>query len=98
MLKDECGNIVENPTEIKKNILDHYKILFTSEDLANPPDILSCESINCSIPPTIFEIKEATFSIGGFKAPGEDGFHGFFYHHLWDSIKLDCFRLVEDIF
>lgn len=44
------------------------------------------------------ELKEAVFDINGSKAPGDDGYHAFFYHHFWESIKSDCFNLVKDVF
>lgn len=36
--------------------------------------------------PQAREIKEATFSINGDKAPGPDGFSASFYHANWDIV------------
>lgn len=46
MLKDETGNHISNPMEINNAILDHYKSLFSSANLAHPTEILPNESIN----------------------------------------------------
>lgn len=44
------------------------------------------------------EIKEAVFSIGSLKAPGEDGLHAFLYHKSWDTIRDDCVNMVQQVF
>ena len=44
------------------------------------------------------EIKNATFSMDSFKAPGPDGFNGHFYHSTWGEVKFSVYRLVRDFF
>ncbi|XP_057251664.1 uncharacterized protein LOC130591770 [Beta vulgaris subsp. vulgaris] len=98
MLKDDVGNIITNPNDINKTIFLHYKNIFSSEGSVMPPEIISRESINCSLVPSLVEVKEAVFSIGGTKAAGDDGFHALLYHHFWDTIKEDCFNCAAVIF
>lgn len=35
------------------------------------------------------EIREAVFQMRGSKAPRPDGFHGVFFHSLWETIVED---------
>ncbi|CAN6571052.1 unnamed protein product [Malus baccata var. baccata] len=41
------------------------------------------------------EIKEAALQMGGFKAPGPDGFQGIFYRSFWDIVVEDVNNLVR---
>lgn len=98
MLKDDVGNTITAPVEIKNHIREYYRSLFSSESSTCPPNSISLETFNCSQMPTMNELEETIFSIKGSKAPGDDGYHAFFYHHFWDSVQSDCFNLIKDVF
>lgn len=44
------------------------------------------------------EIATAMFQIGPLKAPGPDGFPGYFYHCNWGILKDDVVRAVLSFF
>ena len=98
MIKDGNENSTTDQSNIEQLFIDFYKDLFNS----NNPEILhqigSLESIDCSETPSLVETKEALFSIGGTKAPGDDGFHAVFFQHFWDNINNDYYELIKKIF
>lgn len=78
--------------------VNYYKNLFSSEISLPPPPITSNQAIDCTDPPSLSELKDALFSMGSTKAPGEDGFHAIFFQHFWEDIKLDCWDHVTHAF
>lgn len=70
MVEDVAGNCIMDPNGISNLIVNHYNSLFASELQSQPPNIMSTKSINYSEVPTMLEVKEAIFSIGGSKALG----------------------------
>lgn len=44
------------------------------------------------------EIKLAAFQLGAFKAPGPDGFPGFFYQNYWDEVGGSVCTAVRSFF
>lgn len=47
-------------------------------------------------PVSMIEVKEAAFELGRDKAPGPDGFSGWFFHFSWDEVKFQIFDMVRD--
>ena len=47
-------------------------------------------------PVSIFEVEEAVFQITEGKSLGLDGFIVNLFHHFWDLIKLEVWKIVED--
>lgn len=49
--------------------------------------------------PNLVEVKHAFFfSLNGDKAPGLDGFDGYFYHTFWDIVGVDVCKVVQQFF
>ncbi|KAK9911968.1 hypothetical protein M0R45_035845 [Rubus argutus] len=49
-------------------------------------------------PIDMLEVKTAMFSIGGFKAPGYDGFPAGFYQNFWPLYAAEVFSIVHNAF
>lgn len=47
---------------------------------------------------TEHEIQDAMFSIGGLKAPGDDGYPTIFFHQNWDVVKRSVCDTVYNAF
>ena len=93
MLKDEVGNCFTDQKDIESIIVGYYKDLFNSNNSSFPDQIVSLQLFECCEVPNMCELKEAVFSIGGVKAPGEDGFHAIFFQHFWETLKNGSFLL-----
>ena len=44
------------------------------------------------------EIKDAVFSIGDLKAPGDDGYPAIFYKKNWSIVGSNVCRLIKEVF
>lgn len=44
------------------------------------------------------EIKTAAFQLGSLKAPGPDGYPGYFYQHHWDIVGPSLCYAVKSFF
>ncbi|KAB2601289.1 hypothetical protein D8674_002294 [Pyrus ussuriensis x Pyrus communis] len=83
-LRDENGNWVESPTQVRQLVYNHFTSVFSSAGDRNWGSLLDC--INPSVSPdmnealiapvTEEEVKAAAGSMGGLKAPGPDGSRG----------------------
>ncbi|XP_068323434.1 uncharacterized protein [Pyrus communis] len=78
---EECKNIVLKSWRLQGGSRDWGDLLDCIEPLIS--DTMNAELIK---PVSEAEIKEATYQMGGMKAPGLDGFQGIFYHSYWDII------------
>ncbi|GKD05460.1 hypothetical protein Tco_1180434, partial [Tanacetum coccineum] len=88
----------EEPNSIKKEMVRHYKTLFSEgERICCDRTIkISCEEANML--ESDFDEKEVWQAIGGCggdKAPGPDGFNFKFIRKFWDIIKADIVRAVK---
>lgn len=95
LLKDEVRNNISNPKNIKDRIHGHYDSIFSSESTSPSPDCTYLELFDYSQISSLAEIKEAIFSVGGSKAPGDDGFHALFYQQFWDSLKNNFLNFIK---
>lgn len=44
------------------------------------------------------EVRTAVFQLGAVKAPGPDGFPGFFFQHYWDVVGTKVYKVVCSFF
>ena len=44
------------------------------------------------------EVKEAIFQQDGDRAPGPDGFPGYFFHKFWDVVGADVCKAMKHFF
>ncbi|XP_061351224.1 uncharacterized protein LOC133296287 [Gastrolobium bilobum] len=86
-LKNDSEVWVSDLLELKNMACNFFKVLF-SEDVCERrwisswnlwPSIPSGDQTYLSKTPNEVEIKQANFNMGGFKAPGTDGFPAIFY-------------------
>ncbi|KAH7854077.1 hypothetical protein Vadar_009826 [Vaccinium darrowii] len=94
-LKDDNGVWLNSEGDINHHLGGYFSYLFCSsghrdmaEALAATPQIIS-PAINSDLirPVSDEEIEKALFQLGALKAPGPDGFLGFFYHTYWETVK-----------
>ncbi|KAF7802873.1 ribonuclease H [Senna tora] len=102
MLKKENGDWTEDLEEIKGTVLSFFKNLFREDQNVNDfkdcwPHIDKTKWDCINIPFSDEEITRATFSIGGFRAPGSDGFPASFYHQNWEIISGNIINFVQSI-
>lgn len=105
-LKDDNGIWLESENEINSQLGSYFSNLFQSKDNKAMEDALSVidpvisYSMNSSLIRTITdaEIETAVFQLGALKAPGPDGFPGFFYQTYWDTVKSSTISAVKNFF
>ncbi|XP_010666661.1 uncharacterized protein LOC104883796 [Beta vulgaris subsp. vulgaris] len=107
-IHDDQGNWMENVEEVNTAFLNYYKKLLGSEllnripvkeSVINKGPVLSVEHkefLNRQY--TTEEVKCALFSIPGDKAPGPDGFGGYFFRDAWTIIGEDVTATVLAFF
>lgn len=94
MLMNEQNQWVEGKHECGTLINAFFQDLFHEEDDDRPwfatkhswPTVTGEDWEVLQRPLTNDEIRRAIFSIGSFKAPGEDGFQAIFFQKCWDTI------------
>ncbi|OMP12130.1 reverse transcriptase [Corchorus capsularis] len=101
-IKNEDGEWVENEDEILGTFQKFYEKLFTSGGsnnwrniLDNIPALVS-EDMNIDLLRDVEdeEIKAAVFELGALKAPGPDGYNGWFYQRYW---KIVCDSVIKAV-
>lgn len=102
------GAVVTDLEKIADHVVDFYKDLFSSNQVAPtdftwiadyiPRDVNSEMGIELSTMPSWEEVKSAVFSLNANSAAGPDGYSGSFFHSAWDIIAHDIFDAVSDFF
>lgn len=104
-LKDHQGDWVEDEDTVANLIAAFYQTLFTS--VPSPmnsvlkhvqPRVTEQQNTWLTAEVTNEEIRMAVFDLGPHKAPGPDGFNGFFYQSAWDEVKVQTTRMVKGFF
>lgn len=106
MLKNNQGEWEEDVNAIKRMSCDYFQGLFTEDinermqlNLNNQFHQFSNERLaRLDSMSTMEELKTALFSMGGLKAPGEDGFPAIFFQKNWLTVKESMFQVVLKIF
>ncbi|CAN6556372.1 unnamed protein product [Malus baccata var. baccata] len=104
-LKDGEDSWVENPTQIRKLVDNHFLNVFKSGGPRDWGNLL--EGINTGVTDemnmalmesvSLEEINVAALQMGGLKTPGLDGFQGIFYRSFWEIIVEDVNNLVRSL-
>lgn len=108
MLLDANGNCIQGDRDIAHTVEEFFKTQFKSQqqshvdfgDTFNGFVAKVTPEINEDLtkPVTPEEIKEAAYSIGAHKAPGQDGFTGSYYHTFWEDIGPSVVEEVMQFF
>lgn len=106
VIDDAQGLAVYDDQDITKVISEYFQQIFTSNgntDFSQLHGLLSCKvtpemnQMLIAIPSDL-EIREAAFSINGFKAPGPDGFSATFYQSYWHILGTDVISDIRRFF
>lgn len=70
------------------------------EDIISVVDLVISTNVNMALTRSVTteEIKLAAFQMGPLKAPGSDGFLGFFYQKYWQVVGEDVCSAVKNFF
>ncbi|GLT40917.1 hypothetical protein SLA2020_150140 [Shorea laevis] len=97
------GCWVEEPTQVKKEVVKHFSKLFQGETWNRPkPYGVSFKQISTEDkhwlerPFSIEEIEEGLRSCEGSKAPGPDGYNFTFLKFAWNSLKEDFMNFFSE--
>ena len=93
-LRNENNEWIDGRIEVGQLVNDYFQRLFHEENedrrwthtYHNWPEIEADSWRMLDVPLTNEEIKIAMFSIGGLKAPGEDGFQAIFFQKCWETV------------
>lgn len=95
-LKDEAGNDITNPRDIKQHIISFFTNLFTTSHSQAVRTNLGSPSAQNTLPPDIstkldaplenLEILKALKFFHPLKASGPDGLHPMFYQNYWEWV------------
>ncbi|XP_061336789.1 uncharacterized protein LOC133283880 [Gastrolobium bilobum] len=105
-LKNEMGEWITKPGELKNMVLDFYRKLYTEDNynvthfplLGGFPKVTSSSFSHVQRVPGPAEIREVCMSMDGFKAPGPDGMQVCFLQAQWNVIKESLVNIIRDIF
>lgn len=79
MLKDNVGNDLTTPLEIRQHIWNFYSNLFTIKKYQSHWPKNNPGTVNIAYLPSMREIRNAMFSSSPWKAPRKDGYHNYFF-------------------
>ncbi|KAK4264274.1 hypothetical protein QN277_025477 [Acacia crassicarpa] len=105
-LKDGSGNWVEDEDTLKSLVVTHFKQIYQEEVVTDCnlitnfsfPTVLDDRLQNLGLVLSDEEIKQALFSMGPFKAPGDDRFPPVFFQANWSKVGLDICSFVKKLF
>lgn len=78
------------PETTGNGLIGDWSSLFRNRSILNPDKL--------TLPFSPEEIKEATFQLGGDKAPRPDGFNLRFFQRFWDVVMDDLYNVFSEIF
>ena len=94
---------IENPVEIKKEIVTFYENLYAESEewrphleMENCPRISVGDNSMMEAPFEPHEILESIKACAGDKAPGPDGFSMEFFKQCWDIINVDLVAAIQN--
>ncbi|XP_028778230.1 uncharacterized protein LOC114734750 [Neltuma alba] len=104
-LKNEMGIWIEEEDNLKEWVVKYFKKLYTTDGCEQNylktatcfPEVTDALNDLCAIP-SYKEVKNALFSIGPYKAPGEDGFSPIFFQANWQLVGPDLCKFVKGVF
>ena len=86
--------MVEDPREVKKEIVSYYERLYTETEEWRPqlemedyPTISVEDNLALMAPLGSQEVYESIKACGGDKAPGRDGYSMEFFQQCWEQSK-----------
>lgn len=105
-LKAGNGEWISDEDGINEHIHGFFSNLFSYSGERDFAEILSVvdhcitDDMNTSLVKEVVdeEIKEAVFQLGSLKAPGPDGYPGFFYQKYWEKVGEDVCKAVKRFF
>ncbi|XP_074290572.1 uncharacterized protein LOC141617289 [Silene latifolia] len=107
LIQDKEGHVRYGTDDVNTAFVEYYTDLLGKRVAVEPipeivfssgPTVSTDASVLLIAPVTRVEIKEALFSIGSTKSPGQDGFSSGFFKHSWDLVgDLFC-SAVEEYF
>lgn len=106
MIRNHDGGWIDDGEEIKSMTMSFFFNIFKEEIPSRGSIIFGQNFMQCDDEkmarlddlPTIEELKGALFSMGGTKAPGNNGFLAIFFQKNWHIVKSKMFEVVMKIF
>ncbi|OAY62707.1 hypothetical protein ACMD2_12222, partial [Ananas comosus] len=105
---EDDGKTLQREEDLRDYFYSHFKELFAPIEgnrrlIGDWSDLFSDRPLlnhsHLTLPFSLEEIRNATFQLGGDKAPSPDGFNlRFFFQIFWDTIKADLFNIFRDLF
>ena len=105
-ITNQQGEQVEQQEDIEMVLLEHFKGIQQEPPIDRQPAIDEItqlipklvtaehnQMLTCLV--SLQEVGLAVTQSKDDKAPGPDGFTTNFFHHLWDLIKTEVWKLVE---
>ncbi|XP_050237967.1 uncharacterized protein LOC126687449 [Mercurialis annua] len=105
-ISDSSDRWRTTPGEISTTICAYFKEIFSSSNPTGidrvfadfPNKVTTAMNDQLTSQVTAQEVCEAVYSINPSKAPGSDGFTGFFFHHYWRIIGPDISDSIIEFF
>lgn len=98
-LRDNVGNVLQEPQEIRDHIANFFLKLYTTEQNCSAwPSKESIPIIHIDHPLSDLEIRNSLFSMHPNKAPGPDGLHPIFFQKSWDLLGQDVCKTIHEWF